>query len=81
MPALAAVIMENEIALSQGPPTENISLQKEVDRILLRLRQSKAFQRAVGHTMGNGGYGSIRLDISHGKIKRIISEAIYLEND
>jgi hypothetical protein len=61
--------------------TENQAVQKEVDRILLRLRQSKAFQRAVGHTMSSNGYGSIRLDIARGKVTRIVSEAVYLEKD
>jgi hypothetical protein len=59
----------------------NPQLQKEVDRILLRLRQSKAFTRAVGHTMSSNGYGSIKLDIAKGKVKRVVSEAVYLEED
>jgi hypothetical protein len=70
-----AGIMEDE------QPTENQSAQREVDRILLRLRQSKAFIRAVGLTMGNGGYGSIKMDIARGKVKRIVSEAVFLEED
>ena len=70
-----AVSMDNE------QMEVNPQLQKEVDRILLRLRQSKAFQRAVGHTMGSNGYGSIRLDLARGKVKRVVSEAVYLEDE
>jgi hypothetical protein len=73
-----AVNMENE----QHQSAEvNPQLQKEVDRILLRLRQSKAFIRAVGHTMSSNGYGSIKLDIARGKVKRVVSEVTYLEED
>jgi hypothetical protein len=75
MTALPMVKMEIE------PIAENQSVQREVDRILLRLRQSKAFIRAVGLTMGNGGYGSIKMDIARGKVKRIVSEAVFLEED
>ena len=79
MTALAAVAsMENE---RDQHTTDNPLIQKEVDRILLRLRQSKAFQRAVMLTMGNGGYGSIKMDIARGKVKRIVSEAVFLEED
>jgi hypothetical protein len=69
------------VKMEDEPVAENQSVQREVDRILLRLRQSKAFQRAVGLTMGNGGYGSIKMDIARGKVKRIVSEAVFLEED
>lgn len=77
MTALAAISMKQDE--QQG--AENQTVQKEVDRILLRLRQSKAFQRAVLHLASSNGYGSIRLDIAAGKVTRIVSEAVYLEKD